>query len=127
MPESSKKLLTSTGRVHRCSSECMSCLILCCVWGQSRGTCSVLAGPVHNWDRSHPVAPVAMGSASRGRKAMSTMLGPGHWPIFQAHKRNLANRSNSSLVKRPRRCGWGVGVTEGTVTRSVGPHHQEVA
>ena len=46
MPESSKKLITSTGRVQRCSSEWMSCVILCwCVCGQCRRTCSVSAGP----------------------------------------------------------------------------------
>ena len=50
MPESckisSKKLLTSTRRVQRCYSECMSCVILCCcVCGQCSRTCCVSAWP----------------------------------------------------------------------------------
>ena len=49
MPESSKKLLPSTGRVQRCSSECMSCMILCCVCVGSVGrSAQCRLGPVHN-------------------------------------------------------------------------------
>ena len=55
MPESSKKLLTSTGRVQRWSSECTPCAILfvVCVGGVE-GCAWCWLGSVHNWDGSCP-------------------------------------------------------------------------
>ena len=64
MHDSSKKLLTSTGRVQRCSSECMLCVVVIVFVGSVGGHALCLLCPVHNWARSREDGPMGVSFVS---------------------------------------------------------------